>query len=206
MIVAGLTGGIATGKSTVAAILKSAGALIIDADKIAHAVMKKGLPAWQKVVAHFGRAILMPNGEINRDLLGEIVFHNPEKKEVLNRIVHPFVRKETEKRLKQIEKDAPEAVVILDVPLLLEAGMDKGLSEVIVVYVSEHLQIARLRRRDNLSETDALARIRSQMPIDEKKKLASIVIDNSGDEEITREVTLRIYQTLKSKVKQKTLI
>jgi dephospho-CoA kinase len=205
LIVAGLTGGIATGKSTVAAILESAGAVIIDADEIARAVVKKGLPAWHKIVKYFGRHILLASGEINRSFLGDIVFNNSKKKEVLNTIVHPYVKEETGKRLKQIQKDTPQAVVILDVPLLLEAGMVEGLSEVIVVYAPEHIQLERLRRRDNFSETDALARIRSQMPIEEKKKLASIVIDNSGTKEMTRQVTLNVYHYLKRKSKQTTL-
>ncbi len=199
MIVAGLTGGIASGKSTVSAILESAGAIIIDADHIAREVVKKDKPAWHKIVEHFGRDILLPGGEINRPLLGDIVFNNPVKKEILNDIVHPFVKAETHKRLEQIERATPRTVVILDVPLLIEAGMHKGLPEVIVVYAPEHIQLQRLRQRDNLSEIDALARIRSQMPIEEKKKLASIVIDNTGIKDKTRKATLNIYQYLKSK-------
>ena len=199
MIVAGLTGGIATGKSTVSAIFKSAGASIIDADHIAREVVKKEKPAWHKIVEHFGQGILFPGGEINRPLLGDIVFNNPVKKEVLNDIVHPFVKTETHKRLKQIEKATPKAVVILDVPLLIEAGMHKGLPEVIVVYIPEHMQLQRLIQRDNLTEADVLARIRSQIPIEEKKKLASIIIDNTGIMEKTREATLNVYQYLKSK-------
>jgi dephospho-CoA kinase len=199
LIVAGLTGGIATGKSTVSAILESAGAIIIDADHIARKVVKKEEPAWHKIVEHFGRDILLPGGEINRPLLGDIVFNNPDEKEILNDIVHPVVKAETHKRLKQIERATPKAVVILDVPLLIEAGMHKGLPEVIVVYAPEHIQLQRLRQRDNLSETDALARIRSQMSIEKKKKLASIVIDNTGIKDKTREATLNIYQYLKSK-------
>ena len=200
MIVAGLTGGIATGKSTVSAIFESAGAIIIDADHIAREAVKKDAPAWHKIVEHFGRDILLRDGEINRLLLGDIVFNNPVEKEILNDIVHPFVMAETHKRLKQIGGAAPKAVVILDVPLLIEAGMHKGLAEVIVVYAPEHIQLQRLIQRDHLSEADALARIRSQMPIDEKKKWASIVIDNTGREDKTRKVTLNVYQYLKSKV------
>jgi len=199
LIVAGLTGGIATGKSTVSAIFESAGAIIIDADHIAREVVKKDTPAWYKIVEHFGRDILLPGGEINRPLLGDIVFNNPMKKDILNDIVHPFVKAQTHKRLKQIERATPGAVVILDVPLLIETGMHKGLPEVIVVYAPEHIQLQRLRQRDNLSEIDALARIRSQMPIEDKKKWASIIIDNTGIEDKTRGATLSVYQYLKSK-------
>ena len=102
MIVAGLTGGIATGKSTVSAIFKSAGAIIIDADRIAREVVKKEKPAWHKIVEHFGRDILLEDGQINRSLLGDIVFNDPGKKAILNDIVHPFVRKEIHKRLKRV--------------------------------------------------------------------------------------------------------
>ena len=200
MIVAGLTGGIATGKSTVSAIFESAGAIIVDADHIAREVVRKEMPAWHKIVEHFGRDILLPGGEINRPMLGDIVFNNPVKKEILNDIVHPFVKAETRKRLNQVKRAAPKAVVILDVPLLIESGMHKGLSEVIVVYAPEHIQLQRLKKRDHLSQTEALARIRSQMPIEEKKKLASIVIDNTGIKDKTRAATLDIYQYLKGKV------
>lgn len=199
VIIVGLTGGIASGKSTVASILKSAGAIIIDADNIARQVVRKDQPAWHEIVQYFGRNILLPSGEINRPLLGNMVFNNHAKKELLNRIVHPRVRKEIDKRLKQIEKDTPKAVVILDVPLLLEADMTEGLSEVIVVYAPEPIQLQRLRRRDDLSESEAVARIRSQMPIERKKKLASIVIDNSGTRELTRKATLAVFRKLKKK-------
>ena len=131
--------------------------------------------------------------------LGRSLINNPVKKEILNDIVHPFVKAETHRRLKQIEKATPKAVVILDVPLLIEAGMHKELQEVIVVYAPEHIQLQRLMQRDNLSEAEALARIRSQLPIEEKKKVASIVIDNTGSKDKTRQVTLSIYQYLKSK-------
>ena len=115
MIVAGLTGGIATGKSTVSAIFKSAGAIVIDADRIAREVVKKDKPAWHKIVEHFGREILLDDGQIDRSRLGDIVFNNPVKKEMLNEIVHPFVKKEIHRRLKRIERTTPKAVVILDV-------------------------------------------------------------------------------------------
>ena len=181
------------------AIFKSAGAIIIDADRIAREVVQKNKPAWYKIVEHFGRDILLDDGQINRSQLGDIVFNNPDKKEILNDIVHPFVRTEIHKRLKRIEREDPRAVVILDVPLLIEAGMHTGLEEVIVVYAPEHIQLKRLRKRDHLDKNDALARIRSQMPIEQKRKLASVVIDNSGLKDQTRQATLNIYQDLKHK-------
>jgi len=195
--VLGLTGGIATGKSTVSAILKKAGCVIIDADRIAREVVKKGLPAYRKIIDTFGDNILSPDGEIDRSALGDIIFNDPQKKQLLNRIVHPYVSKETNLQLKHIEKTHPNTIVILDIPLLLEAQIHKALSEVIVVYVPEHTQIKRLMQRDGISETDALARINSQMPIEEKKNLATIVIDNSGTRENTRKQILEIFQRFK---------
>ena len=200
MVIAGLTGGIASGKSTVSAFLEDAGAVIVDADKIAREVVQKDRQAWREIVGAFGRSILLPDGEINRTLLGEIIFNSPELKQVLNRIVHPGVISETTARLAEIERNQPGAVVILDVPLLIESGMNAGLSDIIVVYIPEPVQIQRLMGRDALTQAQALARIRSQMPIEEKKKRATIVIDNSGSLENTRHISLTVYQHLKEKM------
>jgi dephospho-CoA kinase len=197
MQVIGLTGGIATGKSTVSAILANAGAVIIDADRIAREAVKKGQPAYREIVEHFGETVLLPDGEINRSVLGDIIFNAPGKKQLLNKIVHPYVRKETHRQLQKIGRTEPNAIVILDIPLLIEAEMDNDLSEVIVVYVPEHVQVERLMQRDGISEADAFARIRSQMPIEEKKDKATIVVDNSGTRENTRRQTLKIFQRLK---------
>jgi len=197
MIVAGLTGGIASGKSTVAAFFQNAGAVVIDADKAAREVVKKGLPAWEKIRKHFGQEVLLPDGEINREWLGNVIFHQPKEKEILNAIVHPYVFTEMEKQICEAEKNHPDGLVIQDIPLLFESGMQKRISPVIVVYVPENLQMERLRKRNGLSENSAMARIRSQMPIEEKKKLADFVIDNSGSLEETREKTLHLYRILK---------
>ncbi len=201
MIVVGLTGGIATGKSTVSAILENAGAVIIDADQIAREVVKKGRPAHRAIVEEFGKNVLLPDGEINRGVLGDIIFNDPQKKQVLNTIVHPHVRKEQDRRLKHIAKTNPDTIVVLDIPLLLESKMYRNLSEVVVVYAPEHIQIQRLMQRDGISQDDALARVRSQMPIEEKKDKATIVIDNSGSKENTRKQTLNIFQRLKERLK-----
>ena len=200
MQVVGLTGGIATGKTTVSALLKKAGAVIIDADRIARKMVKKGQPAYREIVQNFGETILLPDGEINRRVLGDIIFNDPQKKQLLNRIVHPHVRKEQNRQLKHIQEKDPDAIVILDIPLLIETQTHRDLSEVIVVYAPEHIQIKRLMQRDGISKADALARVRSQMPIEEKKDKATIVIDNSGTRENTRTQTLKIFQRLKEKL------
>ena len=194
MIVAGLTGGIATGKSTVAAFFREAGAIVIDADAIAHAVVRKGRPAWQDIVDHFGRKVLLPDGELNRKYLGTIIFNDSSQKRILNDIVHPHVFQEIKARQEEIAKLTPNAVVILDIPLLIETGVDREMAEVIVVYVPEQLQIQRLIERDKLSEAEAITRIRSQMPIEEKKRRTRLVIDNSKSLAHTKMQTMAIYK------------
>ena len=199
MIVAGLTGGIASGKSTVSALFEAAGAIIIDADEIAHEVVKSGLPAWRDIIDNFGREILDPGGEIDRARLADIVFNSESAKLELNRIVHPHVAREISKRLERIAIDFPEAIVILDIPLLFEADLEKGLAEVIVVYAPEATQIQRLKKRDQLTDKEALARIKSQMPIEEKKSRATIIIDNSLDHESTRKQAQQVFRRLQVK-------
>ncbi len=193
----GLTGGIATGKSTVSAMLKKAGAIIVDADRIARDVVKKGLPAYREIVAQFGTEVLLPDGEINRNMLGDIIFNDHQKKQLLNSIVHPYVNEEVNRQIIQIQKTHPNAVIVLDIPLLIEAGMYDDLSEIIVVYTPQDIQIQRLMQRDRISEADALARVQSQMSIEEKKQQATLVIDNSGTIENTRRLTLDIFKRLK---------
>ena len=196
VVIAGLTGGIASGKSTVSAVLAEAGARVIDADGIAREAARKGTAVHADIVAHFGRGILLPDGEIDRRRLGDIVFNDPVEKQVLEGFIHPRVREETARRLERIRREAPDAVVILEVPLLFEAGMHHGLEEVIVVVAPEAVQLARLMARDRLAPAEALARIRSQMPIEQKKALATRVIDNSGSREHTRTQALDVYRGL----------
>jgi len=205
LIIAGLTGGIASGKSTVSGIFREAGAGIIDADQIAHEVVQKGKPAWEKIKDHFGDTILLSDGNINRTLLGKIIFHEPDQKKILNRIVHPFVFQKMDAEIARLESRIPDAVVILDVPLLIETNMHRKLSEVILVYIPESLQLERLMARDGIPRIDAEARIRSQMPIDEKKQYATILIDNSRHIDKTREKVLDVLQVLyrKEKISQK---
>jgi dephospho-CoA kinase len=202
MIVAGLTGGIGTGKSTVAAVFAEAGAVIIDADEIARDVVAKGRPAWCRIVAHFGRDVLLPDGDIDRKKLGAIIFNDARQKTHLDCIVHPHVMAETEQQLIEIERVQPQAVVILDVPLLIEAGMDRDLEEVIVVYTPEAVQLKRLMRRDRLTAAEGLSRIRSQMPIEEKKMRATVVIDNSASPAVTRKRVLEVFADLQRRARR----
>ena len=196
MKVLGLTGGIASGKSTVSRLLAEAGARIIDADVLARQVVTPGRPAFQAVVDHFGSGILKSDGTIDRDRLAAEVFADPGQKAALERIVHPAVAEEMAARLAEIEATAPESVVVLDVPLLFEAGMDAGLDLVVVVDAPEAVQLERLIQRSGLSRSEALARIGAQMPMAEKRRRADVVIDNSGALASTRSQVAALWRRL----------
>ncbi len=196
MNVVGLTGGIATGKSTVSRMLAAAGAYIIDADVLARDVVQPGLPAWNAVVKSFGRQILHEDQTIDRDRLAAVVFDDPQRKAELERIVHPAVGEAMAAQLAAIAASAPDSVVVLDVPLLYEAKMDAGLALVIVVYAPEAVQLERLILRNGLSREEARARIAAQMPIAEKRRRAGVVIDNSGSLESTRQQVQALWRKL----------
>ena len=196
LIVAGLTGGIASGKSTVATMLAEIGARIIDADRIARDVVQPGRAAFKAVRAHFGEAVLRSDGQIDRIRLGAIVFHDPRARGELERIVHPFVFQQMAADLKKLAAAQPGAVVILDIPLLIESGRHTALPFVVLVHVPEAIQLARLMRRDGLSPAEARARIRSQMPIEAKRVHAHAIIDNSGSRAATRRQVGRLYRRL----------
>ncbi|MDD3990907.1 MAG: dephospho-CoA kinase [Desulfobacterales bacterium] len=198
MKIVGLTGGIASGKSTVSRWLAEAGAHIIDADLLAREVVAPGQPAFAAVVDHFGSGILKNDGTIDRDRLAAEVFADPKQKAVLERIIHPAVAEAMAARLAQIKATAPESIVVLDVPLLFEAGMDAGLDLVVMVDAPNVVQLHRLMKRNNLSRTEALARIGAQMPMAEKRRRADVVIDNSGSLASTRTQVEALWQRLTS--------
>ncbi|TEB18575.1 CoaE-domain-containing protein [Coprinellus micaceus] len=179
MLVVGLTGGIATGKSTVSALLKTKGIPIVDADVIARQVVEPGTPALTKIKAHFGDQVLQMDGSLDRKKLGSIIFTDATQRAKLNAIVHPAVRSamfwEVIGHWFRGEK-----ICIMDVPLLIEGPIHKMVGKIVVVYCSDEIQLQRLMARDNSSREDALSRLRSQMPIADKVAYADIVIDNSG--------------------------
>lgn len=196
MFIVGLTGGIASGKSTVARIMAQAGAHVIDADLIAREVVHPGQPACEEIRSLFGDAVFRSDGSLNRSAMGELVFGNEKLRRQLEAIVHPRVQQGMDEAVRRIEKRFRDAVVVKDIPLLLESGMDRGLKEIIVVYVPEAVQIKRLMQRDGLSLNQARSRVRSQMPMEKKRALATILIDNSQTPAQTREQTLKIYERL----------
>jgi len=189
MRVVGLTGGIGSGKSTVAALLAARGARVIDADAIVHELQAPGQPVLGRIAEAFGPEVLRPDGTLDREALGARVFRDPQARERLNRIVHPAVGTEMARRLEAARaSDAP--LVVLDVPLLLEGRRAGGggrvpYDAVVVVWVPEPVQVARTVKRDGCAREEALRRIRAQMPLDEKRALADYVIDNAGSVEDT---------------------
>lgn len=195
-MVVGLTGGIASGKSTVSHLLRDLGGYIVDADVVARKVVEPGQPAWKEIVNHFGNGILLDDGRIDRPKLGGIVFRDAKEREILNRIVHPEVRREMEKMTEEIRKVKPETIVVWDVPLLIEGGLYKLVDRVIVVYVNEATQLTRLMERDSLCEADAKRRIAAQMPLSEKIKYADYLIHNDGTLEETRGQVYKIWNDL----------
>jgi dephospho-CoA kinase len=202
MLVAGLTGGIATGKSTVATLFQRDGAMVVDADAIARRVVSPGQPAWQSIKATFGRRVIKPDGTLDRPLLGDLVFKDEKLRRQLEKIVHPRVRDEMNREVARIIAASPEALVILDIPLLFESGWTEGLSEIIVVYLPMAVQIERLMQRDGLDAKAARARVRAQIPIEEKRRLGTRVIDNSGDLSHTAAQATKIFKELAQRARQ----
>jgi dephospho-CoA kinase len=179
MILIGLTGGVATGKSTVAKMFKACGAVVIDADELARQVVQTGKPAWQDIIHTFGKGVVNPDRTINRHALGAIVFRHPAKRRALERIIHPRVAREQKRLTREASRKNPKAVVIYDVPLLFEAGIDKRVDKTIVVTADRKTQIARLRKRNGLSQAEALRRIRIQIPLAHKRRRADYVLDGT---------------------------
>jgi dephospho-CoA kinase len=179
MILVGLTGGVATGKSTVARMFKQCGAVVIDADELAHEVVKPGKPAWREIVKTFGKTVLNADRTFNRRELGAIVFRNQTKRRRLERIIHPRVAREQTRLTKQAARKDSHAVVIYDVPLLFEAGIDTRVDTTIVVTADRETQIARLKTRNDLSRAEAIRRIRSQMPLAKKIQRADHVLNGT---------------------------
>lgn len=177
-MIIGLTGGIASGKSTVSNILKGAGACVIDADQIVHQLLARNQLVRKQVVDYFGPSIVSAAGGIDRTLLGEIIFGDDDKRKQLEQIIHPLVIREMETQLANHQER--EKHIILDIPLLYETKLDYLVEQVWVVYVEPEVQLQRLLNRGQLSKAEAIKRIKTQLPLSEKKEMADLVIDNNG--------------------------
>ena len=197
MLRVGLTGGIASGKSTVGRMFVELGARLIDADAIVHDLFRPGEPVNQAVVDAFGDRVRATDGTIDRTVLGELVFNNPQARERLNSIVHPAVIQKQKDWLDDLALADPNAVGIVDAALMIEVGTYRNYEKLIVVVCTADEQRKRLRQRSGLSDEQIDARIRSQMPMEEKAKYADYVIDNSGSVEETRRQVEFVFQALK---------
>lgn len=179
MILVGLTGGVATGKSTVARMFKQCGAAVINADLLARQVVEPGKPAWREIVKQFGKTVLNQDRSLDRQALGSIVFRNRTKRRQLERIIHPRVAREQQRLVHRVAKRNPQAVVIYEVPLLFEAGVDKRVDNIIVVTADRETQIARLKKRNGLSRAESIRRISSQMPLAKKIQRADHMLNGT---------------------------
>jgi dephospho-CoA kinase len=196
-LVIGLTGGIGTGKTRVSDLLRELGAAIVCSDEIVRQLQAPGGEVLEKIVETFGREYRLPSGELDRARLGELVFNDPAERQRLNAIVHPAVGRETTRQLEQ-HREADVPVVVLDIPLLFEVRRPGTPAAhptdfVVVVYAGEDTQHERVVARDELHPDEARARIKSQIPIEEKRELADVVVDNSGTWQSTEKQVRELY-------------
>jgi dephospho-CoA kinase len=197
MLKVGLTGGVASGKTTVLNLFRDLGAHIIDTDMIAREVVTPRLPAWEKIVEHFGRSYLNPDLTLNRKLLRKTVFSDPGERKLLENIVHPEVLRKMHRRIEQMNLLHPENTLVVDVPLLIEIGLEDEFNKVVVVYVDREIQIKRVMVRDGISRDEALKLLSAQISLDEKMKFADFVINNQGTVEETKLAVRKVFEQLK---------
>ncbi len=200
MIVIGLTGGIASGKSTVANTLAALGAQVINADNLGHELFNPGSDTWDELVSVFGREILLPDNTIDRHKLGEIVFHDPIALKELNSIMHPRMYNEVAAIINSLREYGTQ-VVVVEAALLVEAGWTTLVDEVWLTTIPENIALERLMSRDNISREKALARICSQIPVKERIKSADVVIDTSASPEQVKAEVVKLWQGLQKKIR-----
>jgi dephospho-CoA kinase len=202
MLIVGLTGGIASGKSLVSRVFRDLGASLIDADRIVHELLAPGQEAGKEVAEHFGRDVLLPDGSIDRRKLGEIVFNDQEQRAWLNACLHPRVFQVYTAQVKRLGRAAPDAIVVFDAALLIETGFHRKMDRTVVVYADRDQQVRRLGERDRLTPQQAVVRIDSQMPLAEKLALADYVIDNRGTREETERSAREVFAKLQEEARE----
>ncbi|MBI5886183.1 MAG: dephospho-CoA kinase [Deltaproteobacteria bacterium] len=197
-VLIGLTGGVAAGKSLVAAEFVRLGAYLIDADVVAREVVAKGSLIFREIVAEFGPGFLLADGSIDRKALADLIFSDANRRAALNRITHPAIRGRINELIDEYCRVADRPFIVIDAALLVEGGLYKALDRVIVVDAPEETLIERMKLRDGLTEEQARARLAAQMPLDEKRSYADYVIDNAGSREATLEAAARVWAELKA--------
>ena len=203
MLVVGLTGGAASGKTTVSQFLKEEGAYLIDADQIARDLVQPHTPLWSELVRVFGESILKQDGSLDRKKLSAIIFSDPQKRRLLNELIHPRIKEEIDRRRKEIGEQDPEAIVVIDAPLLVETGSYREMDQVIVVTCTETQQLERLKQRDGASLEKAREILSAQMALEEKITVADHVIRNENSLEETRRRAKEVFKALKKIVLQR---
>ena len=194
-LLVGLTGGIATGKSTVAETLRRLGAEVIDADQLARDVVAPGEPALAAIVREFGE-VRNADGTLDRKKLGAVVFSDPARRQRLEAITHPAIRDRFLARLRALEAGGYDGLVFFDAPVMIESGNYRNMDRLVVVFTDEATQRGRLMARDGMGEAEASSRMATQMPVVDKAKLADYVIDNTGDRAVTAARTREVYEAL----------
>ena len=179
MIVVGITGGLASGKTTVAGLFHECGAFVLQADQLARIVVAPGKTAWKEIVKTFGSRVLQADRTLDRIALANLVFHHPRKLAALNRIIHPRVAREQVRQTNAIARQHPNAVIIYDAALLIEARAHERMDRIIVVTANQPIQIQRARQRDDLTKKEALARIRAQLPLRTKRRFADYILNGT---------------------------
>jgi dephospho-CoA kinase len=197
MLKVGLTGSIAVGKSYVLEILRELGAFVLDADQTAREVVAPGSKGLALIAEKFGREVLTDAGELDRAKMGALVFADEAKRGLLNSIVHPLVFEAQNEWLAEKERENPRGVAVIDAALMIESGGYKRFTKLIVVWCEPQIQLQRLMLRNNLSEAEALKRIKAQMPQEEKKRFADFLIDTSAGFENTRQQTIEVFEQLR---------
>lgn len=196
MLLVALTGGIATGKSVVAQVLGQLGCYIQESDTVAHDLQAPETPAWKALVSHFGEKILNPDKTVNRRALGSIVFADKKEREFLDNLLHPLVMEKKRGLIKTIEKGGSHKIFVSVAALTIEAGFAEFFDKIIVVQCDKEIQLKRLMERDSIGRDEALKKISSQMPTDEKIKYADYIIDTSGSLRQTLDQAEKVYRNL----------
>jgi len=196
MVKVGLTGGIASGKSSVCGIFSRLGAMVLDADILAREAVKPGRPAWIKLREKFGPEFFHPDGSLDRRSLRSLVFRDPEKRQQLNEAMHPEVMRAVREWLEAMGHREPHGVLLVDIPLLVEVGAVEGFDRIVLVFVREEIQLARLMERDRLSLDEARGALEAQMPLREKLAFADYVVDNNGSLEETQVQVEAVWREL----------
>ena len=203
MVIIGLTGGIGSGKSSVAEMFKDEGAYVIDFDYLARVVVEPDTPAWGDIVDYFGQEILLPDRTLNRSKLAEIVFSDAQSRKALEGFTHPRIFEKRDTLLKDIKSKDPNALVIVDVPLLFELSLNKNFDKIILVYVSRDVQIERAIKRDALLKEEVEERLKAQINIEKKKLLSDYIINNEESLKNTRDQVRKVIHELKTLKKRR---